>query len=154
MATDENWATRRWNHSGWGRSCSRTACLTTFRPVALTANGGTLAAVTGEADFEGNITGTGPLAIGDPVNTGLFNSAEPIPIPVHDCGERSHAAGAFLGSFKLRLRFYCQRNSRSERFSSEIGSLAGTGTVTNGVPLSPAVLTTGADNMIRSLAGS
>jgi fibronectin-binding autotransporter adhesin len=42
-----------------------------LRSVTLTANGGTLAAAAaGRADFEGNITGGGPLVIGDPVNTG------------------------------------------------------------------------------------
>ena len=47
------------------------ASLTTFRPIALTVNGGTLAATTGQtADFQGNITGPGSLAVGDGVNAG------------------------------------------------------------------------------------
>ena len=44
----------------------------TLRSVALTANGGTLAAAAaGRADFEGNITGSGALTIGDVANTGI-----------------------------------------------------------------------------------
>ena len=45
--------------------------FSTLRSVALMPNGGNLAAeVGGLADFEGNITGSGPLTIGDPVHTG------------------------------------------------------------------------------------
>src|ERR1700724_3079388 len=101
----------------------------------------------GRADFEGNITGGGPLMIGDPVNTGT----------VHLSGTNSYLGSTALvsgvtlqalssGALSSRSAFIVNGTFDLDGFSNQVGSLAGGGTVTNSGIVASAILTTGADN--------
>ena len=131
------------------------ASLTTFRPIALTVNGGTLAAATGQtADFQGNITGPGSLSVGDGVNAGTveFSGANTYTGPTTVQNGVTLQAKS-VGAFSAGSAFVILGNLDLNGFSSQIGSLAGNGTVTNGAPFSRAVLTTGADNSDSTFSG-
>ena len=128
--------------------------FSTSRPVAITANGGTLAATgTNEASFSGNLSGNGSLTIGDPVNTGIISLG---------------GNNTYLGSTTIVSETTLQALSKSalspasafvvtgtldlNGFSNQIGSLAGSGTVTNGGSIG-AVLTAGDDNTSAIFGG-
>ena len=114
------------------------------RAVRLTANGGTLAAVVGGArSFSGNFTGTGNLTHGDAVNTGMVSLSGTNTY----LGSTTIVSGATLqalsaGGLSPTSAFIVTGTLDLNGFSSQIGSLAGTGTVTN-AGLDGAVLTAG-----------
>ena len=124
-----------------------------YRSLALTANGGTLAAVaSGVSDFQGQITGAGGLTIGDAVNTGIVGLA----------GTNTYLGGTTIVSGATLKAMSTAALSPTSAFtidgtldvagrSNEIGSLTGTGTVTNGDSVE-AVLTVG-DNTSTSFSG-
>jgi fibronectin-binding autotransporter adhesin len=128
--------------------------FTTFRPVAITANNGTLAAAAaGIADFQGNITGSGSLTIGDVVNTGIveFSGTNTY------LGATSIVSGITLralstGALSPSSAFTITGILDLDGFSNQIGSLAGAGTVTNDGPTG-AVLTAGGDNTSTTFSG-
>jgi fibronectin-binding autotransporter adhesin len=124
------------------------------RPVTITANGGTLAATAGgSASFSGNLTGTGSLIIGDPVNTGMISLGGNNTYT----GSTTIVTGATLqalstGALSATSAFLVTGSLDLNGFSNQIGSLAGTGNVTNN-GLVPAVLTAGGDNTNTSFSG-
>ena len=128
--------------------------LNTVRPVAVTTNGGTLAAAAaGFADLEGNITGSGVLTIGDAVNTGTVilggtNTYLGSTTIVNGATLRATSTAALSPASAFIVIGTLDLNG----FSNQIGSLAGTGTVTNGDSVA-VVLTTGADNTDTSFSG-
>ena len=107
--------------------------FTTLRPVLLTANNGTLAAATsGVADFQGNITGSGSLTIGDVVNAGTVDLSGTNSY----LGSTTIVNGATLqaltsGALSTTSAFTVAGTLDLNGFSNRIGSLAGTGKVTN-----------------------
>ena len=124
-----------------------------YRSLALTAKGGTLATVAaGVTDFQGNITGTGGLTIGDAVNTGIVGLA----------GANTYLGGTTIGSGATLKAMSTRALSPTSAFivtgtldvaghNNEVGSLSGTGTVTNGNSVK-AVLTVG-DNTSTDFSG-
>jgi fibronectin-binding autotransporter adhesin len=128
--------------------------FSTLRSVVLMPNGGNLAAeVGGLADFEGNITGSGPLTIGDPVHTGTveFGGANTY------TGSTTVQHGVTLlalstGALSSGSAFVVNGTLDLNGFSSEIGSLAGSGTVTNG-DTEPVVLTAGRNDTDTVFSG-
>jgi fibronectin-binding autotransporter adhesin len=124
------------------------------RHVTVTTKGGTLAAAAlSSADFEGDITGGGTLTIGDAVNTGtvvlggintylgnttIVNGATLLA----NSPDALSPASAFIVIGTLDLN----------GSSNQIGSLAGTGKVTNGDSFA-VELTTGGDNTDTSFSG-
>ena len=114
-----------------------------YRSLALTANGGTLAAVAGVADFQGNITGAGGLTIGDAVNTGIVGLAGTNTY----LGTTTIVSGATLKAISTKAlsptsAFIVMGTLDVAGHNNEVGSLAGAGTVTNGDSIK-AVLTVG-----------
>ncbi len=103
------------------------------RLVGITANGGTLAAVAGgAASFSGNVTGPGNLTIGDTVNTGMVSLSGTNTYT----GSTTIVSGATLqalstGALSSTSAFVVNGPLDLNGFSSQIGSLAGSGTVTN-----------------------
>jgi fibronectin-binding autotransporter adhesin len=124
------------------------------RTVALTANGGTLAAATaGEAIFSGNLTGAGSLTIGDAVNTGTVALAATNTY----LGSTIIVSGATLQALSTTAlspasAFTVTGTLDVNGFSNQVGSLAGSGVVTNGGS-ARAVLTTGALNSSTLFGG-
>jgi hypothetical protein len=115
-----------------------------FRSIALTANGGTLAAApAGTTDFQGNITGTGGLTIGDGANTGIVGLAGTNTY----LGSTTIVVGATLQAISTvalspTSAFIVMGTLDVAGRNNEVGSLAGAGTVTNGDSIK-AVLTVG-----------
>ena len=128
--------------------------FTSARGVALTGNGGTLAApALGEATFTGNITGSGNLTIGDLINTGTINFG----------GTNSYTGGTTIVSgVKLEALSTSAFSSASSfnvlgtldlnGFANEVKSLSGNGTVTNGGG-NGVVFTVGAGNGTSTFSG-
>ena len=117
------------------------------RAVGVTGNGGTLSAVTGgAASFSGNATGLGNLTIGDTVNTGMVSLSGTNTYT----GSTTIVSGATLqalstGAFSSTSAFVVNGQLDLAGFSSQIGSLAGSGTVTNTGSVGT-VLTAGVNN--------
>jgi len=117
--------------------------LVTTRPVFLAANGGTLAAASGgQAFFEGNITGAGPLLIGEPNGGGTVGLSG----ANTNTGTTTVVSGATLraislGALSSGSDFIVNGTLDLNGFSNQVGSLAGAGTVTNGAASTLAVLT-------------
>jgi outer membrane autotransporter protein len=128
--------------------------LNTGRQVTITTNGGTLAtAALGSADFEGNITGGGALTIGDAVNTGTVVLGGTNTY----LGSTTIVNGATLlanspAALSPTSAFIVMGTLDLNGFSNQIGSLASSGTVTNGDSFA-VVLTTGGDNTDTSFSG-
>ena len=126
----------------------------TSRPVALTANGGTLAAAAGGlAELQGNITGSGSLAVGDIVNTGTVDLSGTNTY----LGNTTIVSGTTLkalstGALSSTSAFIVTGILDLNGFSNQIGSLAGTGMVTNGDTFG-VVLTVGGDNTSTTFSG-
>jgi fibronectin-binding autotransporter adhesin len=122
----------------------------TFRPILLTPNNGTLAAeVSGLADFQGNITGSGALTIGDAVNTGIveFSGTNTY------LGSTTIVSGTTLkalstGALSPASAFIVTGTLDLNGFSDQVGSLTGTGAITNG---GLAVATAGGDDTSTTL---
>ncbi len=129
--------------------------FSTSRTVALTANGGTLAATAaGKAIFSGNLTGAGNLTIGDAVNTGtvaLGGTNTYLGSTIIASGATLQALSATALSPTSALTVTGTLDVHG--FANEIGSLAGSGTVTNGGSTG-AVLTTGAANSSTLFSGN
>ncbi len=131
-----------------------TGNFSTSRPVILTANSGTLAAVRGNgASFLGNLTGSGSLTIGDTVNTGTVSLGGTNTYT----GSTTIVSGATLaagstGALSPTSAFTVTGELDLTGFSNQIGSLAGTGTVTNDGPVG-AALTAGGDNDSTTFSG-
>jgi fibronectin-binding autotransporter adhesin len=126
----------------------------TFRSVGLTSNNGTLAAVAaGFADFQGNITGSGSLTIGDAVNTGIVSlSGTNTYLGSTTIVDGGTARALSTGALSFSSAFTVTGTLDLNGFSNQIGSLAGSGTVTNG-GLAGALLTAGADNTSTTFSG-
>ena len=118
--------------------------FSSFRPVLLTAHDGTLAATAGGVtDFQGSITGSGSLTVGDVVNTGTVdlsgtNAYLGSTTAVTGTTLRALSTGALSPASAFTVAGTLDLNG----FSNQIGSLAGSGKVTNG-GLDGAVLTAG-----------
>jgi outer membrane autotransporter protein len=104
------------------------------RPILLKANNGVLAASGGgTATFAGNITGDGSLTIGDALNTGIVRLAGANTYR----GATTIVEGATLlagssDALSPTSAFTVNGTLDVNGFSKQIGSLAGTGIVTNG----------------------
>jgi outer membrane autotransporter protein len=128
--------------------------FSTLRPVVLMPNGGNLAAVAGGlADFEGVITGSGPLTIGDTVHTGTVELGGTNTYT----GSTTVLNGVTLlalstGALSSGSAFVVNGTLDLNGFSSEIGSLAGSGTVTNGDSIA-VVLTAGGNDTDTAFSG-
>jgi autotransporter-associated beta strand protein len=118
-------------------------------------NGGTLAAVTGgDARFSGNFSGSGNLAIGDTVNTGVISLGGTANTYL---GSTTILSGATLqalstGALSPGSAFIVLGTLNLNGFSNQIGSLAGTATVIN-QGLAGALLTAGGDNSSTTFSG-
>ena len=129
--------------------------FSTLRSVLLTANNGTLAAaVGGLADFQGNITGAGSLTVGDEVNSGTVSLSGTNTY----LGNTTIVSGATLqtlsaDALSATSAFLVAGTLNLNGFSNQIGSLAGTGTVTNNGPAG-VVLTVGNDNSSTTFSGT
>ena len=124
------------------------------RVVDIQAGGGNLATVLGgDARFSGNFTGTGNLSIGDAVNTGMvsLNGTNTY------SGSTTIVSGATLqalsaGGLSPTSAFLVTGTLDLNGFSSQIGSLAGSGTVTNAGSVAT-VLTAGGNNLSTTFSG-
>jgi fibronectin-binding autotransporter adhesin len=128
--------------------------FSSLRLVVLTAKGGTLAAVAGAStDFQGDITGSGGLTIGDGVHTGIVGLA----------GTNTYLGSTMILSGATLKAFSTTALSPSSAFivtgtldvdgqSNTIGSLGGSGTVTNGDSIN-ALLTVGSNNLSTNFSG-
>ena len=131
-----------------------TGNFSTSRLIALTANNGTVAAAAGGgASLSGNLTGSGGLTIGNSVNTGTVSlgGANTYIGSTTIVSEATLAAGS-TGALSPTSAFTVTGTLDLAGFSNQIGSLAGTGTVTNGGQAG-AALTEGGDNASTTFSG-
>ncbi|HEY0791272.1 MAG TPA: autotransporter domain-containing protein [Chthoniobacterales bacterium] len=128
----------------------------TFRPIALTTNGGTLAATANNfAVFWGNLTGPGGLTVGDAVNAGtvVLVGANAY------AGSTTIVTGATLsanssGALSPASAFVVDGTLVLNQHGNQIGSLAGTGVVTDNGSGGTDVLTVGGDNTSTTFSGT
>ena len=130
--------------------------FTTGRTVNISIPGtpGTLAAANGTtATYTGVITAFAPLIIGDPTNTGTVvlggtNTYSVSTTIVSGATLRANSAVALSSASAFIVLGTLDLNG----FSSQIGSLAGNGTVTNGDSV-PVALTVGNDHTDTTFSG-
>jgi outer membrane autotransporter protein len=104
------------------------------RPILLKANNGVLAASGGDtAVFAGNITGDGSLTIGDALNTGIVRLAGTNTyLGATIIVEGATLLAGFSGALSPTSAFTVNGTLDVNGLSTQIGSLAGAGIVTNG----------------------